>query len=651
MPRIPLPSAYNQSIDSSALPQGVGEQLIDGYVEVVSGEVSIRKRPGHELFVDLGVDFPVDGLFWWDAKSYVIAVCNGRVYKISSSDGNFNDITGDALTVKTHTIFANDDEYIFMASGGKIVFYTEGGTITPLFTGTGNNDATVSGTFTGSAPTNYYVEIDGTTAMTETFTGSGLDDLTVGGTYDGTTSKSFRVKIDATGTPDTFTWSNDGGSTWEAAGVAITGSQQTLEDGVSVTFGATTGHTLNDRWDWSAAPDTFKWSNDGGSTFEATTVSITGAAQSLEKGISITFDVTSGHVSGDTFAWWSGGTMFMADTDAPTEVSHVDYFDQYILANYDGTSKFGWSGVNAPQSWLSTSFASAESKPDELVALHVGWREITLFGKESIEVWQNDGVTPFSRLEGAYVERGCIAPYSVVNAGGIWIWLDHERRVSMLEGRNVKLVSGPYDDEIRNIAPARDAYANFITIGSHAFYIITFPSAEKTFVYDLANNSWYEWGTYDSSDGSYEQWRGKSYVYAARWQFHLIGDRSSTGKIYRLREDLFTDAGDEIRTKILTGEITHGTTERKTATELIMRCKRGVGNVTGNEPVFSVRWKNDNGEWSNYRQVSLGKIGDRQMIKRLFRLGQYRTRQYEIVHSDPSDFVLSNLEENVEADA
>lgn len=83
-------------------------------------------------------------------------------------------------------------------------------------------------------------------------TGSGLDDATSGGTYTGSTDKDFRVQIDSTGTPDTFKWSNDGGSTWEDTAVACDTSPVTLEEGVTVTFGATTGHTVDDYWDFDA---------------------------------------------------------------------------------------------------------------------------------------------------------------------------------------------------------------------------------------------------------------------------------------------------------------------------------------------------------------------------------------------------------------
>jgi hypothetical protein len=92
------------------------------------------------------------------------------------------------------------------------------------------------------------------------FQGTGLDDLTAGGTNTDDDSKIFMVEIDATGTPDTFKWSrilnNENDRAVEVAtGVAITGAAQTLETGVTVTFGATTGHTLGDRWVFGAQPN------------------------------------------------------------------------------------------------------------------------------------------------------------------------------------------------------------------------------------------------------------------------------------------------------------------------------------------------------------------------------------------------------------
>jgi len=89
-----------------------------------------------------------------------------------------------------------------------------------------------------------------------TFTGAGLDDLTITGynanTSSGEVGRSYKVQIDSTGTPDTFKWSRDGGNNWKETGKAITGSTQTLEGDVAVTFTATTGHTSTDYWTFSS---------------------------------------------------------------------------------------------------------------------------------------------------------------------------------------------------------------------------------------------------------------------------------------------------------------------------------------------------------------------------------------------------------------
>jgi len=91
------------------------------------------------------------------------------------------------------------------------------------------------------------------------FTGAGQDDLSRTGAYEGSTVKSFRVEIDGTGTPDTFKWSNNGGSTWAATTVAITSYPQELEDGIFIEFDAKTGHTVTDRWDFATNAIPSEW--------------------------------------------------------------------------------------------------------------------------------------------------------------------------------------------------------------------------------------------------------------------------------------------------------------------------------------------------------------------------------------------------------
>lgn len=75
------------------------------------------------------------------------------------------------------------------------------------------------------------------------FTGTGLDDLTWGGAYDGTRNNNYTVWIDSLGTPDTFAWQDTLGNSGSA--IAIDGTEQAVGAfGITVQFGATTGHDL-----------------------------------------------------------------------------------------------------------------------------------------------------------------------------------------------------------------------------------------------------------------------------------------------------------------------------------------------------------------------------------------------------------------------
>lgn len=78
------------------------------------------------------------------------------------------------------------------------------------------------------------------------FTGTGLNDGTSGGVYTAVVDHTYTIIIDGNGTPDTFKWKKDSGSF--TTGVGITGAAQTLADGVTIHFGATTGHTIGDQW-------------------------------------------------------------------------------------------------------------------------------------------------------------------------------------------------------------------------------------------------------------------------------------------------------------------------------------------------------------------------------------------------------------------
>jgi len=106
------------------------------------------------------------------------------------------------------------------------------------------------------------------------FTGTGQDDMTSGGRYTGSKRRDYEVWIDATpGQPDpdsfAWRWKDEDEVEWHqgAAGVPIAKElprTHTLNARVTVTFGRYTGHTGNEQWEFSAEYLDSGW-HEGGS--------------------------------------------------------------------------------------------------------------------------------------------------------------------------------------------------------------------------------------------------------------------------------------------------------------------------------------------------------------------------------------------------
>ena len=116
---------------------------------------------------------------------------------------------------------------------------------------TSSNNIALSGAFS------YFNSGDTIGEANTVHTGTGLDDAIFTGHYNGSSSnKTFYVKITTLKTgsdEDFFRWSTDNFVT-QSAEIEITGDDQLLEDGVSIKFNATSGHTLNDVWSGTASP-------------------------------------------------------------------------------------------------------------------------------------------------------------------------------------------------------------------------------------------------------------------------------------------------------------------------------------------------------------------------------------------------------------
>lgn len=102
---------------------------------------------------------------------------------------------------------------------------------------------------------NFTADIYGTPVISApVFTGSGLNNMTSGGTFTGTNGEvTYNIVISSASIPDTVNILKNGVTI--AINVPITGTAQTIADGVTFTFATTVGHTASDYWTITATPN------------------------------------------------------------------------------------------------------------------------------------------------------------------------------------------------------------------------------------------------------------------------------------------------------------------------------------------------------------------------------------------------------------
>ena len=189
--------------------------------------------------------------------------------------------------------------------------------------------------------------------------------------------------------------------------------------------------------------------------------------------------------------------------------------------------------------------ASADGSPDGVVAINVDHRQLWVFGTDSTEVWYDAGLTgfPLTPIQGAFNEIGCVAAYSVAKLDNTLFWLGTDARgqgiVYKANGyAGVRVSTHAIEYAIAQYGDLSNALAYTYQQEGHAFYVLTFPSANATWVYDVATQAWHERAGFDN---------GKFMRHRSNCQCNfggntIVGDFEN-GNIYKFNLDIYADNG------------------------------------------------------------------------------------------------------------
>lgn len=214
--------------------------------------------------------------------------------------------------------------------------------------------------------------------------------------------------------------------------------------------------------------------------------------------------------------------------------------------------------------WDSADQAAKESYPDYIGALYADHQELYVLGEAKSEVWHSaeSAAFPFQRDEGASLNVGIAAPASVAG------FLDGIAFIGgSLRGQPVAYwVKGFQPDRITTHAIEQfwkdsftqlsDAVAFPFEMHGHEFWVVIFPTADQTWVYDRTASKqfgkpmWHEWNSWDATSAPPAYHRHRACCHCFVWGKHWVGDFATSGanagKIYEMSPTQYTDAGQVI---------------------------------------------------------------------------------------------------------
>ena len=241
-----------------------------------------------------------------------------------------------------------------------------------------------------------------------------------------------------------------------------------------------------------------------------------------------------------------GPLTAITDVDFPVP-SSLTWQDGYFIVTEVDTDTFYISTIRNPTSWGGTDYTSAESSPDNTLAILSDHKEVLSFGTQTIQAhWHSGNASfPFEAIQGATIQSGIGAGDSVAAGDNTVFFLDVHGRVMRISGHSATPISSRYiEDEICSYAYFSDAIGFYYAHQGHGFYVLTFPKGNATWVFDVSTGMWHKRTSYPVIPaGRYSRWRGN--CHALFNGKHIIGDHTN-GKLYELDFDTYKDNDETI---------------------------------------------------------------------------------------------------------
>ena len=316
--------------------------------------------------------------------------------------------------------------------------------------------------------------------------------------------------------------------------------------------------------------------------------------------------------------WTTGGDV---------EALSGAFLDGYGIIHNAFEKQFYLSGLNDFTSWDPLDVQTQEAYPDNIFRILADHRELWVFGDQTIEVYRNEGDIDlvFRTDPSAFIDIGLVATWSAVKIPGMgpaWLGGDYRGRAVAYRVSGfspVRVSNHAVEQAWHSYSAVSDAIGWIEAWHGHTFWVLTFPTANATWVYDLTTEMWHE----RAFGASLDRHRARCHAYT--FGKHFVGDHT-TGQIYEMDTDLYDDDGTAT-TRLRTAP--HISQEEKRMFYSRFQLDLETGETA--DPEFTLDWSNDGGHtFSPGRTITAGAISNFTARAKWNRLGSARDRVFRV---------------------
>ena len=334
--------------------------------------------------------------------------------------------------------------------------------------------------------------------------------------------------------------------------------------------------------------------------------------------------------SSDSTGWYYdtavGVATKIADAQFPGNAGYTLAGKFAVMDGYscimatDGTL---WaSDLNSVMAWTANSYDSANSYPDLGVGCVRFKKLIMAFGSESVEFWQNAGLSPFPLRRIDVQKVGCVHAKTITTIGDNVFWVGSTDKgglsVFHYDGTLTR-VSTPAIDSIMILAGSTN-----VSLSACRFYGLSFilvKAGATTLAYCIEEKFWHEW---NSTTPLWTSVVGVSI--GGTLVNYAVSNVSTSGKVFIMNQAslVFTDSGNAYTATVQTSRRSEGTNRTKFYEYVDI-----VGDTESSTSTLTLSVSDDDyGSYTTIGTVDMASGGGR-----ITRLGSSRDRVWKLTHA------------------